>query len=77
MTRLGDSPPGAPLAIRVLAPIGRDVLAARYLAAYRRVRPVDRTALNKWRIVQAAARLREPIPSEHPRFLRYLQRHTR
>ena|SRR5438093_5624938 len=75
LQRLGSPPPGAPLVIRTLAPIGRNVLAARYLAAYRRHRPVPRANLTQWRIVRAAARLREPIPSEHPRLLRYLRRH--
>ncbi len=66
LQRLGSAPPGAPLALRILPPVGRDVLAASYLVAYRAHRPVPRADLRPWRIVRAAARLREPIPSEHP-----------
>ncbi|HET6810471.1 MAG TPA: aminoglycoside phosphotransferase family protein [Acidimicrobiales bacterium] len=75
LQRLGSPPPGAALAIRVCAPVGRTALAAQYLATYQKLRPISATELNKWRIVRAAARLREPIPSEHPRLLRYLRRH--
>lgn len=71
--RLGDPPPGAPAAIRALAPIGRSVLVARYLAVYRKLHHIDRRSLQQWAIVRAAARLLEPIPSEHPKLLRFLQ----
>ena len=74
LQRLGKPPPGAPLLIRLLAPVGRDALAATYLATYRKRHPVDRRRLNDWRIVRAAARLFEPIPSEHPTLLRYIRR---
>jgi aminoglycoside phosphotransferase (APT) family kinase protein len=77
LQRLGTPPPGAPLLIRALAPVGRNALAARYLATYRRQRPASKAELTRWRVVRAAARLREPIPSEHPRLLRYLRRHLR
>jgi aminoglycoside phosphotransferase (APT) family kinase protein len=77
LQRLGSPPPGAPMLIRTLAPIGGDALAVRYLAAYRRQRPVPGAELTRWRIVRAAARLCEPIPSEHPRLLRYLRHQLR
>src|SRR5581483_2865191 len=69
LQRLGDPPPGAPLAIELLAPVGRDLLAARYLSVYGKQRPIDRQRLKDWKIVRAAARLIEPVPSEHPKLL--------
>lgn len=74
MQRLGDLPPGSPSVIRLLAPIGRDALAASYLYTYRRRHKVDRRLLKEWRLVRAAARLIEPIPSEHPKLIRYLRK---
>lgn len=73
--RFGVPPPGAPIVARALAPPGRRILAARYLSAYRRqtARPIDPSALERWEIVWAAARLWEPIPEEHPALLRFLR----
>ena len=71
--RLGDPGPGAPAFIRAVAPIGRQVLVARYLTTYRKQRPIDRHQLERWEIVRAAARLLEPIPSERPKLVRFLR----
>lgn len=68
--RVGALPPGAPAPLRYLAPMGRSLLIGRYLATYRRRRPVDATAMGRWETVWAAARLAEPVPDEHPALLR-------
>ena len=74
LQRLGEPPPGAPTVIRLLAPVGRDILAARYLSTYRSRHPVDRRQLEAWKIVRAASRLFDPVPSEHPKLIRFLRR---
>jgi tRNA A-37 threonylcarbamoyl transferase component Bud32 len=73
LQRLGDLPPGAPAHVRFLAPVGRKLLADRYLATYRRRHPVDPEDLERWKVVWAAARLLEPIPAEHPKLIRFLE----
>jgi thiamine kinase len=72
LQKLGEPPPGATLLLRVLAPLGRDILAARYLSTYRSRRPVDQRRFDEWQIVRAAARLFDPVPSEHARLIRFL-----
>jgi aminoglycoside phosphotransferase (APT) family kinase protein len=72
--RIGVPPRDAPLAIRVLAPVGQGQLTRAYLRSYRRHRPVDRDLLARWEVVRAAARLIEPIPEEHDRLLRIVRR---
>lgn len=72
--RVGELPAETPSVIKAVAPIGRNGLVLRYLAAYARRRGIDRRQLEEWRIVRAAARLLEPIPSEHPGLIRYLRR---
>ena len=74
LQRLGEPPPGASALIRVLAPVGRDVLPAQYLSTYRRRHRIDRRRLEAWKIVRAAARLFDPVPSEHPKLIRFLRR---
>jgi aminoglycoside phosphotransferase (APT) family kinase protein len=71
--RMGALPPGTPSFFRAIARVGRQLLADRYLAVYRRHRPIDET-LVRWRFVHAAARLNEPIPEEHPILLDLLER---
>ena len=73
LLRVGVPPPGAPLVVRTLAPLGRRILHDGYLAAYRSRRPVDRRLLLRWQVVRAAARLWEPVPDEHPALLRFLR----
>lgn len=71
--RFGDPPPSAPPLIRMLAPICRKAVIGRYLATYQRQRPFEPELLERWAIVQAAARLRDVIPSEHPRLIAFLE----
>lgn len=72
--RVGTPPPGSPVVVRALAPIGRRILTAQYLSAYRRRAgdATDAAALERWELVWAAARLAEPVPEEHPAVLRFL-----
>jgi Ser/Thr protein kinase RdoA (MazF antagonist) len=71
--RFGDPPPDAPPLIRLLAPVCRKAVIGRYLATYQRQRPFEPKLLERWAIVQAAARLLEVIPSEHPRLIAFLE----
>lgn len=75
LVRFGTLPPGAPLAARALAPIGRRIILAEYLRAYRAARPVDDALLGRWQVVCAAARLWDPVPEDHPAVLAYLRAH--
>jgi hypothetical protein len=43
---------------------GREVLLWRYLREYSRHRQLDRSAMDRWEPVLAAARLAEDIPEE-------------
>lgn len=71
---IGEVDPSSPLLIKVLAPVCRGRVVANYLATYRRLSPIDKNRLARWEVVQAAARLAEPIPSEHPRLLALIKR---
>ena len=55
--RIGEPPPGSPVAVRALAGLGRRILYDRYLATYRARLAIDRALLDRWQIVQAAGRL--------------------
>jgi len=72
--RIGEPGPGTPAFIRAVAPVGRGLLTDRYLATYRRHRPLDGRLVDRWRVVRAAARLAEPIPEERPKLLAVLDR---
>ncbi len=74
LLRIGEPPPGSPVIVRLLARIGGRILLGRYLAAYRRVRPLDMKALSRWAIPIAAARLAVGIESETTPLLSYLER---
>jgi aminoglycoside phosphotransferase (APT) family kinase protein len=74
LLRVGVPPPGAPRLIQLLAPVGRGILSRRYVAHYRRLRPIDMTLLARWRLVRAAARLAEGIEEENPALLRIVRR---
>ena len=56
-------------------PVGRRIVLAGYLRAYRAARPVDLALLARWQVVCAAARLRGPVPEDHPAVLAYLRGH--
>jgi Ser/Thr protein kinase RdoA (MazF antagonist) len=74
MLRLGEPPPGTSFALRMLALVGRNLLVALYLRSYRRVRPIDMSAVKRWEIPITAARLSEGIEEEVPRLLALLER---
>jgi len=71
--RLGEPPPGTSRFLRTLIPIGRGILADRYVSTYRRCRGIDETRLGSWKLVRAAARLAEGIESEEKSLLGYLR----
>jgi aminoglycoside phosphotransferase (APT) family kinase protein len=66
MHRMAKPGPHAPPLVRTLAPVGARIIVRRYLAAYRRVRPVDPDRLERWIAVHAAARLAHGIDEEGP-----------
>jgi len=55
-------------------PAGRRIIAARYLATYRKHHQIDQDQLERWTTVRAAARLAEPVPSEYPKLVGFLER---
>ncbi len=69
---VGKEPPGTPWIIRLLAPIGRAILRARYLRTYSRLRPVDAHLYAGWRRMAAAQRLTYGLATETPALLRSL-----
>jgi aminoglycoside phosphotransferase (APT) family kinase protein len=73
--RLGEPPPGTSRFLQALIPIGRNVLADRYMSTYRRCRGIDKDRLELWKLVRAAARLAEGIDSETGSLLGYLREH--
>jgi aminoglycoside phosphotransferase (APT) family kinase protein len=64
--RIGEPPPDVNVVIRVGATFARPLLVGGYLLAYRRRRRFDRKAVDRWMVVQAAARFAEGIESEYP-----------
>lgn len=70
--RIGALPADAPAWVRALSRVARRVIADRYLVVYRRRRPVD-GAFERWRVVNAAARLHEQIPEERASLLGLLE----
>jgi aminoglycoside phosphotransferase (APT) family kinase protein len=76
MFRLGDLPPGYPIAIRVLDRVGRRMFLNMYTSRYRRVRPFDSSLVDRWEIVRAADRFSEGIESEFPALTAFLEQAT-
>jgi len=70
---VGEPPAGAPIAIRLLAPLVRAKVVRAYVAAYARHRPIDRQSLARWDVVQAAARLCEEMSTERSHLLGLLE----
>jgi len=74
LLRLAEPPPGTSVALRLLTRVGRALLTSAYLRAYRRVRPLDMGLVDRWEVVQAAARLAfEHIPAEERPLRRLLE----
>jgi aminoglycoside phosphotransferase (APT) family kinase protein len=72
--RLGEPPPGTRRFLLALIPIGRGILADRYVSTYRRCRGIDEARLELWKLVRAAARLAEGIDSETESLLGYVRK---
>jgi hypothetical protein len=72
---VGELPPGTPPHLRVLATVGRRMLASCYTRSYERHAnaPMDRARLRDWEIVNLAVRLSDNIPSERPYLQQRLQ----
>lgn len=70
--RLGDPPPGSPLAIRVLTAVGRSLLVSLYRRSYLRHRPIDETLVRRWEAPVAANRLADNIEPEREKLLAIL-----
>ena len=62
--RVSEPPPGTSWFLQALIPIGRGILANRYVSTYRRRRGIDEAQLEHWKLVRAAARLDEGIDAE-------------
>jgi len=73
LLQMGELPPDSPALLRGAARVGRSLLTRTYLRGYRRGRPLDRDALDRWRTVRAAARLDEGIPEEREKLLRLVR----
>lgn len=71
--RAGAMPPGTSAVFALLARAGRRLLTTRYLSVYRRVRPLDQDAFDRWFVVHVAARLGEPVTEEHTTLLRLFE----
>jgi aminoglycoside phosphotransferase (APT) family kinase protein len=67
MMRLGELPPGSPWLIRRLEKVGRSLLRSRYIATYRKEAGLDMSAVDRWTVPIAIARLAEGIEEEWPR----------
>jgi aminoglycoside phosphotransferase (APT) family kinase protein len=72
----GDVPADAPLIVRRLAPVGRRLMLAPYLRAYRRERLLDLELVGRWEPVRAAARLAEGIDEERESLLAIARGHS-
>lgn len=73
--RIGEPPPWYPALVRYLHGIGSKIVTSGYLRAYRRARPLDMGAVERWEAAHAAARLAaEPIPEEEQALRGLLER---
>ena len=74
LLRIGEPPPGTSAALRVMSRFGRSILISLYLRSYRRRRPLDMTAVERWEIPVAAARLGDGIKEETPGLISMLEK---
>jgi len=72
MIRVATLPDGSSAVLRSLDRVGRKILLSRYIAAYRRARPLDMALVERWMIPVAAHRLREQVPGERDKVLALL-----
>ncbi len=70
---LGSPPPGTSLPLRAMTLMGRRLLIWLYLRSYRRQRPLDMRAVDRWQVPVAAARLAEGIQEETASVMRLLE----
>ena len=73
MIRIGDVPPGAPIAVRIGAVFARGLMRRAYLRAYGRLRPIDKELAARWFYPVAANRLTEEIEPERAKLLKLLE----
>jgi len=74
LTSMGEVPPGTPRVIRVLRRAGQGFFNQAYVRAYRRGVAVDEETLERWKVVNIAARFGEKIEIEYPRLRRFLEK---
>ena len=70
----GALPPGAPLLVRKLTAVGRNVLGRRYLSEYRRRLPFKPCELEAWTRVSLASRLSYGLGEEREHLLHLISR---
>jgi Ser/Thr protein kinase RdoA (MazF antagonist) len=75
--RLGEPPPNSGALLKVLTMVGRQIMSAGYMRAYRRNRAMDMNLVERWEVVQAAERLADGIPEERSKLLRLLAEERR
>jgi aminoglycoside phosphotransferase (APT) family kinase protein len=70
---ISNPPPGSPTLVRRLERYARRIIRSRYLASYRRRRPLDDALLARWRVPVAAARLHDGIEDERDALMTMLR----
>jgi aminoglycoside phosphotransferase (APT) family kinase protein len=71
--QVGEPVQSSPM-LRVLIVVGRRMMLARYLRGYRRNARLPTSELERWAIVNTAARVAESIPGELPKLIEILER---
>jgi aminoglycoside phosphotransferase (APT) family kinase protein len=71
--RVGEVPPGSPFVVRYGERVARKFLAAAYLRAYRRHRPVDTAVVERWVSLRAVDRLGDGISEERAALLAMIE----
>ena len=71
--RIAQVPEDQPAWLRAMTGVGRRILLSRYLAAYRKSRPLDMALVERWIVPVAAHRLREEVTGEREVILRLLR----
>ncbi len=77
LLRHADPLPGTSAVSRALMATGRAALARAYARTYRAGYPMSSPQVDRWLVVQTAARLAEGIDGERPTLIRLLDRHRR